>query len=452
MSINQWSVKKPSVICCLLIVNLMIMLSTAVYARENADPPAVSGASTSIVNKPAWMTELSFGIKEGYDDNILGVSGNHMPRSYSWLTTLSPKIGIDFAKLIDSQNVLQELSFKYQPESTTFSQASEENNIAHRLLNTIKAKMGDTSLNLDNAFVYVDGSNTAPIYSSPDNVRSSYAHAMPRERRHQYQDQMKLNLKVDLGPFFVRPAGSLQFWDMLTDQKTTSGYQNWVDRYDINGGMDVGRSISSQMAVFLGYRYGHQYQGNVLNSKYSSTNDYQRAIAGVEGKLFKWLTLSIVAGPDFRQYDDTAPVNNKNQVDFYGESSLTAEITKKDAVTLKYKAQQWISSSGQVPTFDTGFDLGYRHKFLSTLAWNLNGQIKNADYTVGNLNTGSKTSLRNDWLYGISTGLSYDINENIGVNFNIAANFGRNEQDGITNADYREFDQCVTSIGVFTKF
>ena len=405
----------------------------------------------SILNKPIWMTDLSFGIKEGYDDNILGVSGNRMPKSYSWMTMLSPKIGIDLAPLIKS-SYLQALSMKYEPEATTFSQASEENNIAHRISNTVKAKMGVSSLNLDNAFVYVDGGNTAPIYAAPDNVRSGYAHALPRERRHQYQDRMKFDLKFDAGSFFVRPAGSLQYWDMLTDQKSTAGYQNWVDRYDMNGGMDVGHSITSQLAFFLGYRYGRQYQGNVLNSKYSATNNYHRAVAGIEGKLCKWLSLSVVAGPDFRQYDDTAPVNQKNQVDFYSESSLTADITKSDAVTLKYKASQWISSTGQVPTFDTGFDLGYRHKFASSLVWNLNGQLKNADYTVGNLTTGSAPSLRNDWLYGISTGASYDINKNIGVNLNVAANFGRNEQDGITNAAYREFDQCVTSIGVFTKF
>jgi len=435
----------------LLILIMTIMITGAANADENVYPSTGSGSSAFVLNKPAWATELSFAVKEGYDNNLLGVSGDGMPKRYSWVTTLSPKIGIDLAPLINNQNI-QVLSLKYEPDFSMYSQDSDENNNAHRILNTIKTNSDNASFSLDNSFIYVDGSSIAPIYKSPDNVRSCYAHALPRERRNQYQDRMNFKLQFNWDQFFVRPTGDLQYWDMLTDQKNISGYQNWVDRYDINGGMDVGRKISSQLALFLGYRYGRQYQGGVINSNYSSTNDYQRAIVGVEGKPFKWLTLSAVAGPDFREYDDSAPVNDKNQVNFYGECSLKAEISKNDAITAKYKGTRWISSTGQVPTFDNGFDLGYRHKFDTSVTWNLNGGIKNADYTVGNLNTGSAPSLRNDWLYTFSTGVIYDFNAHIGVNMNIAVNLGRNEQDGITNANYREFDQCVTSIGMFSKF
>jgi hypothetical protein len=120
---------------------------------------------------------------------------------------------------------------------------------------------------------------------------------------------------------------------------------------------------------------------------------------------------------------------------------------------VKYKGSRWVSSTGQVPTFDTSLDLGYRHRFDTALIWNLNCQLKNADYTVGNLTAGSSApSLRNDWLYALSTGISYNINANIGVNSSIAANLGRNEQDGIANANYRQFDEYLTSVGIFSKF
>ena len=439
--------EKLSQIRFLLVLCILVLMAPAVPAQEN---PA-SGPSASFPTKPPWMTEVSLDLKESYDDNLLGVSGDGMPKSYSWITTITPRIGLDLAPLIN-QRVLQVLSVNYEPAVAMFSQASEENNTAHRILNKIKAKSDNISFNLDNSFVYIDGSSIAPIYTAPDNVRSCYAHALPRERRNQYQDRTKIEFQLDLDPFFIRPTGSLQYWDMLTDQKAISGYQNWVDRYEINGGADLGRRISSQLAVFLGYRYGRQYQATVINSDYSATNDYQRALIGIEGKLFNWLTLSLLGGPDFRQYDDSAPVNDKNQVNFYAESSLTGEISKQDTVVVKYKANRWISSTGQVPTFDSGLDLGYRHKFDTALVWNLNCQIKNADYTVGNLNSGSAPSLRNDWLYTFSTGLSHDFNAHIGVNVSIAANLGRNEQDGISNANYREFDEYVTAIGIFSKF
>jgi hypothetical protein len=449
---NQHPMGKPSRIQFLLILSMMIVTAAAALAQESPSSLPVSGTSASVLSKPAWMTELSLELKESYDDNLLGVSGDGMSKSYSWITTLTPKIGLDLAPLINNQRVLQALTLNYEPAFASYSQASEENNIAHRILNKIRAKSENFSFSLDNSFVYIDGSSVAPVYPAPDNVRSSYAHAFPRERRNQYQDRTKIEFQLDWETFFVRPTGSLQYWNMLTDQRTTSGYQNWVDRYEINGGVDLGRRISSQLAIFLGYRYGHQYQDTVINSNYSSTNNFHRALIGVEGKLFNWLTLSLFGGPDFREYEDSAPVNDKNQVNYYGEASLTGEISKQDTVMVKYKGTRWISSTGQLPTFDSGFDLGYRHKFDTTLIWNLNFQVKNADYTIGNLTGGSAPSLRNDWLYTFSTGLSHDFNTHIGVNIILTANLGRNTQDGIPNANYREFDEYLTSIGIYSKF
>jgi len=450
MPFDQLVMKKNGRCHFLLIICLMVLITISAYA---ADTPSSSGSSASpLVSKPNWLTDLSLTVRESYDDNILGVSGKNMPRSFSWVTTLTPKIGIDLAPLFTDKNVLQALSFAYEPGFSMFTDASAENNNAHRIVGKLKAKSDNFSFNIDNTFTYIDGSSIAPIYSGPDSGRSSYAHALPRERRNQYQDRAKLDFQMDFDPFFIRPAGFFQYWDMLTVQRNVSGYQNWVDRYEANGGLDVGRKISSQIALLLGYRYGRQYQDFVINSKYSSTNDYHRTFIGLEGKFFGWLTLSVYGGPDFRSYDDTAPVNDHSQVNFYGETALTAQLSKQDAVTFRYKGNRWMSSTGQVPTFDTNLDLGYRHKFDMPLIWNLGCQIKNADYTVGNLTTGSGTSLRNDWLYAFSTGLSYEFNSHIGVNVNVLANLGRNEQSGVSNFAYREFDECVTFVEIFSRF
>ncbi|MDO9067124.1 MAG: hypothetical protein Q7W05_01550, partial [Deltaproteobacteria bacterium] len=369
--------EKPCRSRFLLILSILVLIAVSAHAQQAPSSLPASGSSASVKSKPAWLTELSLELKESYDDNLLGVSGDGMSKSYSWVTTITPKIGLDLAPLITDRQVLQVLSLNYEPAFAMYSQASEETNIAHRILNKVKAKSENISFSLDNAFVYIDGSSVAPIYPAPDSSRSCYAHALPRERREQYQDRTKIEFQIDWDNFFVRPTGSLQYWDMLTDQRAIRGYQNWVDRYEITGGADFGRRISSQLSVFLGYRFGRQYQEKVINSAYSSTNAFHRALIGIEGKLSNWLTLSLIGGPDFREYDDTAPVNDRNQVNFYGESSLTGELSKQDTVTFKYKGSRWISSTGQVPTFDTSLDLGYRHKFDATWTWNLNCQVKN---------------------------------------------------------------------------
>ncbi len=435
-----------------LVFCVLIGITALASAAANPAETAVLATDASVPDKPDWLTELSLGIRESYDDNLFGVSGDGMPKRHSRVTSLSPKIGIDLARIIKQQDVWQVLSLNYEPDWATYDRESEENHVAHRLGNKIRARSGNLSFALENSFIYIDGSSDAAIYPAPDNVRSSYAHALPRERRKQFQDRMKVEFQLDWNSVFFRPTGSLQYWDMLTDQRAISGYQNWIDRYDVNGGMDLGYRISSQLAVFLGYRYGRQYQGYPLNSDYSSTNEYHRTLVGVEGNLFKWLTLSVSCGPDFRKYDDSAPVNEKDQVNFFGESALTARLSEHDTVAVKYKATRWISSTGQVPTFDTSVELGFRHKFDDKLSWNLNGLIRNSDYTVGNYTTGSAPSLRNDWLYSPSTRLAYAVNTHFEVTIGITANLGRNEQDGISNADYREFDEYVSMIGVLGKF
>ena len=99
---------------------------------------------------------------------------------------------------------------------------------------------------------------------------------------------------------------------------TYSGYQNYVDRYDLNGGGDIGYKVVTNLAFTLGYRIGEQHQDTLSKSidKYgqTSSSDYQRLLVGFEGKPFNWLAAKFQAGPDFRQYSDAAPVRNESPV------------------------------------------------------------------------------------------------------------------------------------------
>ncbi|MEI7591072.1 MAG: hypothetical protein WCJ49_07170, partial [Deltaproteobacteria bacterium] len=83
MSSNKHLLKKSSQNQFLLIFSIVALIAATAYAQENPSSLPVSGASTSVLNKPVWITELSIGLKESYDDNLLGVSGDGMPKSYS---------------------------------------------------------------------------------------------------------------------------------------------------------------------------------------------------------------------------------------------------------------------------------------------------------------------------------------------------------------------------------
>jgi len=452
--------------------------ATASPAVQAAKPPA--SAVTGVFKKPAWLTELSLGVKEGYDDNLLLVSEANDPvtgkpgmrKQDAFFTTVSPKIGLNFAPLLPDQKLFQAITFAYTPEFVIYHTGdtvpgdSHESYNAHKVANTIKGKVDKFSFNLDNAFVYIDGAKDGPTYAGDDSVRSAYATATARERREQIQDRAKIVVQYDQEKWFARPVASLLYYDLMTNQRATAGYQNYADRYDVNGGADFGYKIEPQLAATLGYRAGHQYQQTyslaIDPKQLSANNDYQRVLLGLEGKPWKWLNVSLQAGPDFRHYEGTTashsmPVNDQNPLKYYGESSITADITPQDTLAFKYKQWQWVSSTGKIPYFDSSYELSYRRKVTSKLSLDVGGRLGGSDYTSAYTSSGaSGTSWqRDDWMYTASVGLIYAFTPMLSANLAYAHDWGRNAQDELTVgqfAAFREFDRSIVSLGVQFKF
>jgi len=437
----------------------------AVLAATNAPAATpVSGLATNpppagfsfLPQKPAWLTDLSFGIKETYDDNLFNVSGLGAKEQGSWITTISPVVGFNFAPLLGQASPFQALAFGYSPEVNIFHEQPSENYTANRLAQTIKAGAGDFTVSLENGFNYIDGNHVAPTYSGLDSNRSAYATGAPRERREQIQDRSKFSLTYDQPQWFLRPVASLLLYDLMTDLHTTSGYQNYASRYDVNGGLDFGYKLTPGLAVTLGYRYGHQYQeqfSSVIDPTHtSSPSDYQRVLLGLEGSPWKWLTFSVQGGPDFRNYeadsaDHTTPVRDLNPITYYGEATATATITAKDQLSLRYKDWRWVSSTGKLPLTESLYELTYRRKLLDHLSFDLTGRIQSSDYTCGD----ASSSDRDDWLYSVSPGITWTVNRNLSFNAAYSVDLGRNQEDNITDAGYREFDHQMVSVGMQLK-
>jgi len=445
---------------------LLLCLSGWVASAAGADGSVVSSNSASW-QKPAWLTDFSAGVKEGYDNNVFlsGVDSKYLPPAYtvppgsvaalkdrwSWVTTVSPKIGVNFAPLLGDQKRLQTLSLAYAPDFVIYHDQTSENYDAHRFAAAMKGRAGALSFSLEDTLAYIDGSKMGPTY--PGGFVSAYNTAVPRERREQLQDRAAVVFQYDWDKWFVRPTASLLYYDLRTEQLNLNGYQNYEDRYDVNGGADGGYKITPKLAVTLGYRYGHQYQQQFSFSPYSSSSDYQRVLLGIEGKPLKWLDLKIQGGPDFRDYaPDTAthitPVNNQNLITYYGEATLAATITPKDTLTFKYKQWQWVSSTGKVPYFDSTYDLSYHRKVTDKLGLDLGGRLLTADYNSGNL----PACKRDDWQYTVSAALGYAFNPHASVNLTYVLNLGRNAQDNITNPQTREYNQQVVSLALLLKF
>ena len=389
--------------------------TNAPAAKPEAAPAAAKdAAAVTKVTKPAWLSEISLSVKESYDNNVYlnsvsqeyldskGLKGESKKEIGSFITSVSPKVAFNLAPALGTDGLLETISVGYAPEFVKYHNQDAESYNAHKISTGIKGKSGDISLNLENGFSYVDGAKEGTVF--PGSLSSAYATAASRERKSQFQDRSKFSARFDQDSWFVRPTASLLWYDFGTDQKnpaaatTPSGYQNYADRYDVNGGVDFGYKLNKDVAATLGYRYGHQYQQQYSFYKESSSSDYQRVLLGFEGKPLSWLKVELQGGPDFRSYEDntathTSPVTDKHRTTYYGEAAITADLTKSDAIAIKYRAFQWVSSTGRVPYFDSLYDLSYKHKFTSKLTAEVGGRLSTSDYNMGNISNSLRERL-----------------------------------------------------------
>ena len=442
---------------------------------HGAETPAVDSSSVAW-QKPAWLTDLALGVNESYDNNVLLVSGEGMKPQSSWISTVSPKIGFNFAPLLGDQRILQTLSLNYLPDFNVYHDAPSQSYNAHKIGDTIKGQVGDFSFSLDNAFLDNDGNNEAPIYalnqlSGPvanqfDKFRSQYATGAPRERLAQIQDRATVLLQYDWNKFFIRTVASLLYYDLNADLHNASvapwkGYQNYSDRYDVNGGADLGYKLTPALAVTLGYRYGSQYQQQfptaIDTDNHYASSDYQRVLLGLEGKPWNWLNVKLAGGPDFRTYNSLAPVNDFHPVTYYGEAVITATLSPGQTLTFNYKQWQWVGSTGKVPYFDSTYGLTYHWNATKQLGLDLGGKILEADYSSGNeVNpSGQNSSLRNDLEYSVSAGLTYIFNGHLSANLAYTYDLGDNAQNNLPvslGPSYRSFEHQLVSLGLRYKF
>ncbi len=424
-------------------------------------------AAGTELTKPAWVTDCSVGMKEGYDNNVFmsGVDAKYLPPAYtvpagsvaalkdrySWITTVSPKVGVNLAPLLGSQTNLPALTLTYAPDLVVYHDQTSESYNAQRVLAAVKGTTEPATFGAENNFTYIDGSGMGPFY--PGGLLSAFATTVDRERRRQIQDRANVSVQFDWEKWFVRPTASLLYYNLMTEQLNIPGYQNYCDRYDVNGGTDFGYKLAPQLALTLGYRYGHQYQQQYSFSPYSSSSDYQRVLAGIEGNPWPWLNVKIASGPDFRNYEgDSAshitPVNNLHPVEYYGEALVTATFAPENTLTFKYKLWQWVSGLGKAPYSDGNYELLYHRKLTDKLAFDLGGKLISWDFNSGNL----PACKRHDLQYTATTDLSYAVNSHVICTLAYTANWGRNGEANVTNPQTREFNQQLVSLGTQWKF
>ena len=335
----------------------------------------------------------------------------------SFVTSILPKVGLDY-KPCSGFN----LSLGYAPEIVFYHSTPDEDYVTHRALFNFGGKVGDATWELVNTATYIDGSKEGPTFARPDDIPAIGGIPL-RDRRAAFIFRNGFRLTEPVGKWFFRPMAAAYIHDFKTDQRfvaptnrTSYSYENYIDRQDINGGLDVGYDIGKKTYLVAGYRYGRQDQfkapstttGAIVSSPYG--NNYHRILLGFEGSPVSWLKLAVLGGPDIRRFDSGSPAGfDRTGMRYYWDASATLLPTRNDTVTLKSTRYEQPAFSSFSMYEDTRTDLAWRHKFNDHFTTTLGFTLYVGDW--------EKPVNRDDWIYTPSAGLTYNYNKHLSAEF-----------------------------------
>lgn len=323
-------------------------------------------------DRPAWLTEVSATSRVGYDTNLFGVDnarpGVPIADQGAWSGSLGVKVVVSVSAMLEAPK--DRLQLGYAPTGNWLEGAADENNTQHRFTFASAGRSGAWSWSVDSATTYTAGADDSPRF----NTYNIFGMGLVRDRRTQLQETGKAWLRCDGARWFVRGTAATLINDyraaLRAPTAAEAGRLNWVDRSDHNGGVDLGWKISPAASLLLGGRLGSQHQATTAWLTKSSSNHYTRVLAGFEGRPTRWLSGSLLAGPDFRRYAAaTQCMSDRTPVAWHYTGNLTATLTATDSLTLTAKQERWLSSTGQSAYDAKTLALAWQHGFSD--AWSL---------------------------------------------------------------------------------
>jgi hypothetical protein len=424
--------------------------------------PLLAGSALAADTNLTWSAAATY--KETYDDNVYitdvaptaanvaaaqaaGLRPVQAGKS-SFVSTIQPQFGLNYAPCNGF-----DMTLGYAPEIALYSDASDQDYIAHRATLNFTGKIKDATWELLNSPTFIEGSTVGPVFARPDDVPAIGGIPL-RDRHEQFVFRNTFRVTVPLGDWFVRPVATSCLFDFLTHQMANPAsskytYENYVDRQDVNGGLDVGYDVGKATYLVLGYRYGQQDQGELLGVRSPYNSKYERILAGVEGSPVHWLKLAVQMGPEFRRFDPGTPTTfDRNEALCYADASATVLPTKSDTVSIHWTRFEQPAFASQSVYEDIKYDLSWRHKFCDQFT-------AGAGFTAyaGEWQTPVN---RNDWIYTPGVMASYTFNKHLSADAAWSYDWAQNKvattATGATYADGREFTRHLVSLSVKYAF
>ena len=343
----------------------------------------LSAAQLASGGRPTWLTEVSAASRVGYDSNVFGVDnarvGAPLADQQAWTVSLGVRLAVSVSAMREAPK--DQLQLGYAPTVNWLKGAAGEDHAQHRFTIASAGRRDAWTWLLDSATTYTGGPEDSPRF----NAYNIFGMGLVRDRRAQLQETAKAWLRYDGARWFARGTTAMLINDYRTALRAPTaaeaGRLNWVDRSDLNGGVDLGWKISPGASLLLGGRLGRQHQATTPWLTKSSSNHYTRVLAGFEGRPTRWLSGSLLVGPDFRRYAAaTQCMTDRTPVAWHYTGNLTAALNATDSLTFTVKQERWLSSTGQSAYEARTLSLGWQHVFSERWHLQLSGQLQQGKY------------------------------------------------------------------------
>jgi len=410
---------------------------------------------------------------ETYDDNVYILNSRpnpdvnppsgftiSEPNKESFVTTVTPSLALDYRPSTAFTAILS-----YAPEIATYHCAHSEDHVTHRGVYNFSGRIQELTYESLNSVTWIDGSDSSYITIRPGDCRCIGGIPL-RDRREALIFKDGLTLTIPAQKWFFRPVARIYFHDFQTAQyanlavnRTSYIYDNFIDRWDVNGGLDIGYKALRNTKLVVGYRYGHQHQGTVPTEVPSGSgnvvirsspydNDYQRILFGIEGTPFSWLKLAVLAGPDFRNWNESTPAGfNRGEVLWYIDGTATLTPTTNDTFTVRITRYEQPAFTSQSVYQDVKYDVVWRHKITSHFT-------AGAGFTAY-LGDWQAPVHRTDWIYTPSVMASYAFSPHFSAEASWSYDNAKSRVPTGPNAPYskgREFTRNLVSLAVNYSF
>lgn len=352
-------------------------------------------------------------LKEMYDSNVYlqdvepdpvnvaaaKAAGFHAAeaKKESFVTSITPKVALDYLPCTAFG-----LSVSYAPEMAWYHSASSEDYVAHRAALNLSGKIEETKWELLNSFTAIDGSDIGPVFAGPGEITAVGGIPL-RNRRDAFVFLNTFRVTQPIGRFFLRPIATTYVHDFGTKQLPSGpgyAYENYIDRQNVNGGLDLGIPLGDQTHLIIGYRYGQQDQFKLRGTDSPYDRNYHRLLVGVEGSPVKWLKLSLLGGPDISDYDSGTPASfDEGETVYYIDSSITFLPTSRDTIKLSNLRYQQPAFGSPSVYEDITYSVTWKHKFDDQWSAHAGFQAYIGDWQA--------PAVREDWIYTPSVGVTY---------------------------------------------